>query len=150
MVISVLLSLYLLNLFLFSLVTNCIYYCIILIINALLSSYIVFEVMGFSWYSLIFCLIYVGGVYILFIFVSFFNPNNSVVVSWGFSLIGLVLSFFVVGVYVYTFCSLIEFEFSSCVCGFSEIWLYVCFGLMLMFGFVVLSMLMSYSVGFYR
>nr|YP_010133159.1 NADH dehydrogenase subunit 6 [Hydatigera taeniaeformis]BAV82585.1 NADH dehydrogenase subunit 6 [Hydatigera taeniaeformis] len=148
--VSILLSLYLFNLFLFSLVSSCIYYCIILIINALLSSYIVYEVMGFSWYSLIFCLIYVGGVYILFIFVSFFNPNDSVMISWGFNLVSLVLIFFVFGVSIYMFCELIEFEFSSCVCNFNEIWLYVCFGLMLMFGFVILSMLMSYGVGFYR
>lgn len=150
MIIRFLLSLYLLNLFLFSLVTNCVYYCMILIIKALLSSYIVFEVMGFRWYSLIFCLIYVGGVYVLFIFVSFFNPNNRVIVSWGFNLLSLVLVFFVVGVYVYTFCRLVEFEFRSCVCRFREIWLYVCFGLMLMFGFIILRMLMSYRVGFYR
>lgn len=148
--VSVLLSLYLFNLFLFSLIRNCIYYCIILIIKALLSSYIVYEVMGFSWYSLIFCLIYVGGVYILFIFVSFFNPNDRVVISWGFNLVRLVLIFFVFGVSVYMFCELIEFEFRRCVCKFKEIWLYVCFGLMLMFGFVVLRMLMSYRVGFYR
>nr|YP_007891004.1 NADH dehydrogenase subunit 6 [Hydatigera krepkogorski]BAN15688.1 NADH dehydrogenase subunit 6 [Hydatigera krepkogorski] len=150
MIISFLLSLYLFNLILFSLISDCIYYCMILIINALISSYIVYEVMGFSWYPLIFCLIYVGGVYILFVFVSFFNPNSSVIVSWGISFITMVAAFFISVVSAFTFFNMLNFEFSSCICSFSEIWLYVCFSLILMFGFIVLSIVLGNSSNFYR
>nr|YP_010286158.1 NADH dehydrogenase subunit 6 [Hydatigera sp. XHPW10]UKS07996.1 NADH dehydrogenase subunit 6 [Hydatigera sp. XHPW10] len=150
MIISILLSFYLFNLILFSFISNCIYYCILLIVNALLSSYIIYEVLGFSWYSLIFCLIYIGGVYVLFIFVSFFSPNDSGVVIYGLDLVSLVGVFLCWVVSIFIFYNLSEFEMSSYLCSFNEVWLYICFGLMLMFGFIILSLLMSCKNGFYR
>lgn len=70
-----LLGLYFRSLVSFSFVHHPIGYCLLLLLGALGSSGFAYCVMGFSWYLLLFCLVYVGGVYILFIYVSIFRSN---------------------------------------------------------------------------
>lgn len=73
----VLLRVYFSRLVTFSFVSHPIVYCVLLMIRALRVSGYVYLVLGFSWYLVLFCMVYVGGVYVLFIFVSVHNPNPS-------------------------------------------------------------------------
>nr|YP_009829425.1 NADH dehydrogenase subunit 6 [Enterogyrus malmbergi]QJD07087.1 NADH dehydrogenase subunit 6 [Enterogyrus malmbergi] len=73
---TVLITFYLLSIVMFGFVNNVIGYCVLLVLNALFCLSIIFLLSGFSWYSLLLYLVYVGGVYILFIFVSVHLPNS--------------------------------------------------------------------------
>nr|UFQ88783.1 NADH dehydrogenase subunit 6 [Rhinebothroides sp. MZUSP 8015] len=137
---------------LFSLISHPVYYCILLVINSLLSSFICYCVYGFSWYALLFCLVYIGGVYILFVFVSVHNPNSSVVSYWNFNSIGNFLFIFfclIIGSIILFYSSL-ECEFSSFLCSLSEGYFYLCMCLTLLFGFCILSLIMSVKINHYR
>ena len=78
-----LLSVYFTRLFCFSLVSKPISYCLLLLLGAISSSFFVYCFMGFSWYLVLFCLVYVGGVYVLFIYASIFSPNNPIRLGGG-------------------------------------------------------------------
>nr|YP_010286170.1 NADH dehydrogenase subunit 6 [Mosgovoyia sp. SQ20]UKS08008.1 NADH dehydrogenase subunit 6 [Mosgovoyia sp. SQ20] len=149
--VSILFFVYFLTLFLFSLINHPVYYCGLLVINSLTCSGICYLLFGFSWYSLLFCLVYVGGVYILFVFVSIYSPNSSYVTYFDFGLssfIILIFGVFVVGsLLVYgVLCA----EFSSFLCTPSEGVFYVLICLTLLFSFVVLSSIMSVKMNYYR
>nr|UFQ88375.1 NADH dehydrogenase subunit 6 [Rhinebothrium taeniuri]UFQ88399.1 NADH dehydrogenase subunit 6 [Rhinebothrium sp. LRP 10395]UFQ88423.1 NADH dehydrogenase subunit 6 [Rhinebothrium sp. LRP 10396] len=135
----------------FSLVSHPVYYCILLVLNSLLCSFVCFCVYGFSWYALLFCLVYIGGVYILFVFVSVHSPNSSVVSYWNFSFLSsfLLLFFCLVTGGLVSYC-VINGEFSSFLCSSYEGIFYVCMCLTLLFGFIILSMVMSVKVNHYR
>nr|YP_010499307.1 NADH dehydrogenase subunit 6 [Nippotaenia mogurndae]UWT58584.1 NADH dehydrogenase subunit 6 [Nippotaenia mogurndae] len=151
MLISVLFFFYFLSLTLFLMLSHPIFYCGLLVVNAVLCSFICYLVYGFSWYALLFCLVYIGGVYILFVFVSVHNPNSNIISGWNFSLwwsIG-ILWILCAGFY-YIRLVLIEYEFSSCLCTFAEGNLYIVMCLTLLFGFVVLSLIMSVNLNYYR
>nr|BAV82569.1 NADH dehydrogenase subunit 6 [Taenia asiatica] len=150
MVLEVLVTSYFFVLLLFSLSSHCVYCCVLLVVNALISCLICYLVYGFSWYSLVFCLVYVGGVYILFIFVSVFNPNDSFAIYHKVGEFNVVLCF-VVGL----LCScllygLVNIEFSNFLCTIVEGSFYVCLCLTLIFGFIVMSLLVSWKTNFYR
>nr|UFQ88459.1 NADH dehydrogenase subunit 6 [Rhinebothriidae sp. DJM-2021] len=138
-------------LMLFSLVSHPVYYCILLVINSLICSFICYTVFGFSWYALLFCLVYIGGVYILFIFVSVHSPNSNALSYWsltgGTSL--LVFLCLIVGGGLISY-SLTSIEFSGYLCSISEGYFYVCMCLTLLFGFFILSLIMSVKVNHYR
>nr|UFQ88831.1 NADH dehydrogenase subunit 6 [Rhinebothroides sp. MZUSP 8019] len=137
---------------LFSLVSHPVYYCILLVANSLLCSLVCFCVYGYSWYALLFCLVYIGGVYILFVFISVHNPNSNTVSYWNLSSVGFFLFIFsclVMGG-VFIFYSSIESEFSSFLCTLSEGYFYLCMCLTLLFGFCVLSLIMSVKMNHYR
>nr|UFQ89239.1 NADH dehydrogenase subunit 6 [Caulobothrium sp. MZUSP 8009] len=151
MVLSLAFFFYFFCLVLFSLVSHPVYYCILLVLNSLICSFICYCVFGFGWYSLLFCLVYIGGVYILFVFVSVHNPNSSVISYWNFSVVTSFVSIFfclMAGVFVY-YVSL-NTEFSSFLCTLSEGSLYLCMCLTLLFGFFVLSIVMSVKLNHYR
>nr|YP_007890956.1 NADH dehydrogenase subunit 6 [Taenia ovis]BAN15616.1 NADH dehydrogenase subunit 6 [Taenia ovis] len=150
MLLEILIASYFFVLLLFSLSSHCVYYCVLLVINALISCLICYLVYGFSWYSLVFCLVYVGGVYILFIFVSVFNPNDSFAIYHGVGESNIVLCFVIGLLCVCLFYSLVNVEFSSSLCTVVEGSFYVCLCLTLIFGFVVLSLLVSWKMNFYR
>nr|UFQ88291.1 NADH dehydrogenase subunit 6 [Rhinebothrium flexile]UFQ88315.1 NADH dehydrogenase subunit 6 [Rhinebothrium flexile] len=142
---------YFLCLAMFSLVSHPVYYCVLLVLNSLICSFICYSIYGFSWYSLLFCLVYIGGVYILFVFVSVHNPNSSVVAYWNLSSVSIFIFVFLcltIG------CSLLysvnNYEFSSFLCTLSEGYFYICMCLTLLFGFFVLSLVMSVKVNHYR
>nr|BAP10848.1 NADH dehydrogenase subunit 6 [Taenia sp. MZH:127052] len=150
MVLELLVTFYFFILLLFSLSSHCVYYCILLVVNALVSCVICYLIYGFSWYSLIFCLVYVGGVYILFIFVSVFNPNDSFTIYHKFGGISSVLCFVIGLLCMCLYYSLVNVEFSSSLCTVVEGGFYVCLCLTLIFGFIVLSLLISWKMNFYR
>nr|YP_009178844.1 NADH dehydrogenase subunit 6 [Pseudanoplocephala crawfordi]ALJ78639.1 NADH dehydrogenase subunit 6 [Pseudanoplocephala crawfordi] len=148
---SILFFIYFFVLFLFSLVSHPVYYCGFLVVNALVCSLISYSVLGFSWYSLLFCLIYVSGVYILFVFVSVHSPNSNYIncysLNW-FSFFLLVFILLLVGglfIYGVTF-----IEFSSFLCTVNEGNFYVIMCLTLLFGFLVLSLIMGIKLNYYR
>nr|AFD18247.1 NADH dehydrogenase subunit 6 [Pseudorhabdosynochus yangjiangensis] len=55
--------------------TNLIYYCLFLVLNSLIIVGGIFFLGGYPWYAMLFYMVYVGGVYILFIFLSIYTPN---------------------------------------------------------------------------
>nr|BAV82505.1 NADH dehydrogenase subunit 6 [Hymenolepis microstoma]BBB87195.1 NADH dehydrogenase subunit 6 [Hymenolepis microstoma] len=149
--VSILLGFYFFVLILFSLISHPVYYCGFLVVNSLISSLICYYIFGFSWYSLIFCLIYVGGVYILFVFVSVHSPNNSFNIYISLNeifVILLVLVFFIFGsILVY---GSLFIEFSSFLCTLFEGNFYIIMCLTLLFGFALLSIIMSVKFNYYR
>ena len=149
--VSVLLRVYFFVLILFSFISHSVYYCVLLVIKSLISCLICYYVFGFRWYSLIFCLIYVGGVYILFIFVSVHGPNcrfSMYIRLRRFLFISFVLSFFI-------FRSVLMYrnspvEFRGFLCTLFEGKFYIIMCLMLLFGFVLLRIIMSVKFNYYR
>nr|BDI27941.1 NADH dehydrogenase subunit 6 [Cylindrotaenia sp. MN-2022] len=151
LLVTFLFCLYFIFLLLFSSITHSVFYCGLLVVNALISSLVCYNVLGFGWYSLIFCLVYIGGVYILFVFVSVHNPNNSIAQQRSLASVFTVLfsfSLLVVGGCMYLILS--EYEFSSCLCNSAEGSFYVCLCLTLVFSFFILSMVMSIKFNYYR
>ncbi len=143
--------LYFISLCLFSLISHPVYYCILLVANSLLCSLICYRIYGFRWYALLFCLVYIGGVYILFVFVSVHSPNRSSIPYWNMGIVWsciLLFSILLSGLVVY-YVSL-HTEFSSFLCTVNEGYFYVCMCLTLLFGFFILSLLMSVKINHYR
>nr|UFQ88387.1 NADH dehydrogenase subunit 6 [Rhinebothrium sp. LRP 10405] len=151
MLLSFCLLSYFLCLVTFSLISHPVYYCVLLVLNAMLCSSICYFSFGFSWYSLLFCLVYIGGVYILFVFVSVHSPNTSSMTYWQFSpVVWFILIFMCI-----TFGSLLSFtlvsaEFSSYLCTITEGSFYTCMCLTLLFGFIMLSLVMCVKINHYR
>lgn len=149
--ISILFFIYFLMLFLFSLVNHPVYYCGFLVVNSLICRLISYAVIGFSWYPLLFCLIYIGGVYILFIFVSVYSPNRNYITYYSLKFSFLFLSIFVllsIGcLFVY---NVISIEFRRFLCTINEGVFYVVMCLALLFGFLMLSLVMGVKLNYYR
>nr|UFQ88819.1 NADH dehydrogenase subunit 6 [Rhinebothrium sp. MZUSP 8018] len=136
---------------LFSLVSHPVYYCVLLILNSLVCSFICYSVYGFSWYALLFCLVYIGGVYILFVFVSVHSPNSSVISYWNFNYLGGYLVIFCLFLFsLSTGYVLMPVEASSFLCTCLEGYFYLCMCLTLLFGFCVLSLVMAVKTNHYR
>lgn len=146
----VLFFVYFLSLLTFSIVTHPIFYCGLLVLNSLVSSAICYYFFGFRWYSLLFCLVYVGGVYILFVFVSVFSPKNSTFYSFNFIfIIGLVFLCCFIGLVLFPWSNL-KYEFSFNICRMMEGWFYLCMCFTLVFGFFILRLIMNVKFKFYR
>nr|YP_009367936.1 NADH dehydrogenase subunit 6 [Senga ophiocephalina]ARK18847.1 NADH dehydrogenase subunit 6 [Senga ophiocephalina] len=143
--------LYFFCLFAFSLLSHPVYYCVLLVINSLLCSFICYIIYGFSWYALLFCLVYIGGVYVLFVFVSVHSPNNSILPYVGLNSVWCIVFmacslFFSIIVYY----GVLNTEFSSFICTIHEGYMYICMCLTLLFGFIVISSIMSIKLNHYR
>lgn len=149
--VSILFFMYFLMLALFFIVKHSVYYCGLLVVKALLSRFMCYFLFGFRWYSLLFCLVYIGGVYILFVFVSVYCPNNRYIVRFNYDflyLFGCGLMLFVVGaILVY---GLLNREFRTYLCTKREGIFYILLCLTLLFGFLVLRMIMSVKLNYYR
>nr|AMB20945.1 NADH dehydrogenase subunit 6 [Echinostoma paraensei] len=134
----------------FSFVSHPVVYCVLLLGSAISVGGLVYSIIGFSWYLAIFCLVYVGGVYVLFIFVSIHSPNpvataggSSVVPVFLFSvLLCLVVCAF------FPFPSLVDG--SNYLCSYFEGFSYCLFCLVLMIGFVSISIVVSGKGSFFR
>nr|YP_009171943.1 NADH dehydrogenase subunit 6 [Orthocoelium streptocoelium]AJG03072.1 NADH dehydrogenase subunit 6 [Orthocoelium streptocoelium] len=144
------LSLYFTSLLMFSFVSQPSMYCLLLVTGALSVAGYIYCVLGFSWYLVLFCLVYVGGVYVLFVFVSVYGPNS-------FSLSGgsllVFLGFFVViwGIFSYVVKIMPAVaEFSEYLCSFYEGFSYCIFCLVLVVGFMCVSIVMSEHNSFFR
>ena len=138
-------------LFLFSLIGHSVYYCGLLVLKAFICRLICYSILGFGWYPLLFCLVYVGGVYILFVFVSVYKPNNKLISYFKFRyfLLFLVL-FLLVSVGRFLMYSVFKFEFREYLCTVREGWFYICMCLTLVFGFIILRMVMCIKLNYYR
>lgn len=142
---------YFFSLLLFSFISNPMHYCGLLVLKSLISSVLCYAVFRFSWYSLLFCLVYIGGVYILFIFISVFRPKILVYSRSSFVyaiLFVLVFLFAIIGIIMIY--RRLPIEFSRTLCNLSEGKFYVCLCLTLVFGFILLRMIMCVKVNYYR
>lgn len=146
----ILLGLYFSSLMAFSFVSHPVSYCVLLILSALSVTGYVYLLIGFSWYLVLFCLVYIGGVYVLFIFVSVHSPNPSP------SLGGRALMFFFS--FVVFSClfgarqaSLPSVgESSYYLCRYFEGLSYCLFCLVLMVGFVAIRIVVGEKDSFFR
>lgn len=152
MFVSFLLTCYFSSLIMLCWLSHPIYHCVLLIINSLCSCGICYIVYGFSWYPLLFCLVYVGGVYILFVFISVHTPNRSQFIFVS----GIKLIIFFVLIVVTSYCvadfrsALTYNEGSTVLCNITEGSYYVCLCLTLLFGFIILSVVSSINGSHYR
>nr|YP_009240940.1 NADH dehydrogenase subunit 6 [Brachycladium goliath]ALN38353.1 NADH dehydrogenase subunit 6 [Brachycladium goliath] len=144
------LSVYFSSLIAFSFASHPVVYCVLLMMSALSVSGYVYAVLGFSWYLVLFCLVYVGGVYVLFIFVSVHSPNpssSSVGSLGGFGFVFLVL-YLVLGVGDLALPCFVDG--SHYLCSFFEGFSYCLFCLVLLLGFVCVSVVVSEKDSFFR
>ena len=80
----------------FSFVSHPVVYCVLLLVSAVRISGLIYSVVGVSWYLALFCLVYIGGVYVLFIFVSIHSPNPVSKVGGGAGVIARLFVVFLV------------------------------------------------------
>nr|YP_010231377.1 NADH dehydrogenase subunit 6 [Apharyngostrigea pipientis]QSV37707.1 NADH dehydrogenase subunit 6 [Apharyngostrigea pipientis] len=151
MLISLMVGVYFSVIFSFSFVSHPIYYCLLLLLSSLDICGLVYMFMGFSWYLVLLCLVYVGGVYILFVFVSVYSPNTflSSGVYWWW--VGAV---FVFSVCIFTGCFYNYTdsfrEYSHYLCSGFEGFSYILLCLVLILGFVCVSVIVNRKDSFYR
>nr|YP_009261938.1 NADH dehydrogenase subunit 6 [Echinochasmus japonicus]AKL39066.1 NADH dehydrogenase subunit 6 [Echinochasmus japonicus] len=147
---GVLISLYFSCLVGFSLVSHPVIYCVMLLIAALSVSGVVYLMIGFSWYLALFCLVYIGGVYVLFIFVSVHCPNANTTVGGSvfWALLFFIACLCMCGVSFLPQPG--EVEFSYYLCSFFEGFTYCLFCLVLLVGFICISVVYSSKDSFFR
>jgi len=143
-------SLYMRCLWCYPLVSHPVISCLLLIISSLSISFFSFFSAGHAWYVILFLLVYLGAVYVLFIFVSVIKPNS---VYWhrfnivGFCVVWFLLRWFFFG---FDFRSLGYRECRELVCSSCEGYSYVVLCLVLMVGFLIISLIFSNKSSFYR
>lgn len=150
MLLEVFFSLYFLFLFLFSLSRHCLFYCVLLVLKSLVAGLICYTLYGFRWYSLLLCLVYVGGVYILFIFVSIFKPKDNFVKYGSMIKFNVVFMFVFRLLCMFFVVNLINIDFRNYLCTCMEGNYYVFLCLTLLFGFIMLRLIFSMKMKFYR
>nr|YP_009867155.1 NADH dehydrogenase subunit 6 [Diplostomum ardeae]QKG04354.1 NADH dehydrogenase subunit 6 [Diplostomum ardeae] len=150
-VVSFLLGLYFSIIFSFSFVSHPLYYCLLLLFSAISVCGVIYWFLGFSWYLVLFCLIYVGGVYILFIFVSVYSPNTFLGpgLNWCWPFMFFLFSFLVFSGVCYDSSGLF-FESSHYLCSSLEGVSYLLFCLVLVLGFICISVIVNRKDSFYR
>nr|YP_010690160.1 NADH dehydrogenase subunit 6 [Paragonimus iloktsuenensis]WBU12999.1 NADH dehydrogenase subunit 6 [Paragonimus iloktsuenensis] len=147
----VFLSLYFSSLISFSFISHPVIYCVLLLVSSLSISGYLYSVLGLSWYLALFCLVYVGGIYVLFIFVSV-HISNPMSIGGGSGLVFLIAfgSFMLIfsgglGHSLEGFC-----EESHYLCSYFEGFSYCLFCLVLMIGFVGVSVISGEKDSFFR
>ncbi|RTG79915.1 NAD6 (mitochondrion) [Schistosoma bovis] len=119
---------------------------VLILINSLVVSMLVYVEIGFSWYFLLFILVYVGGVYIILIYTSMVFPNFSLFnisfVSYYFMLGFLFIIWFCVAHTSVLSCSS-KVECSFYLCNSSEILVYIFLCIMLMISLVFVNFIVS-------
>nr|AYH51380.1 NADH dehydrogenase subunit 6 [Cotylurus marcogliesei] len=149
--VSFLVGFYFSVIFSFSFVAHPLYYCLLLLVSSLSVCSLIYLLIGFSWYLVLFCLIYIGGVYILFIFVSVHSPNTffgSNIQGWWPVLIFFISLFFFMG--YFNLYSISFSEFSHYLCSGMEGVSYILFCLILVLGFICISVVINRKDSFYR
>lgn len=147
---AVLLSVYFTCLFQFSFISHPIVYCMLLLGCCLRGVGFCYTVTGFCWYVIILCLVYIGGVYILFIFVSVHKPNPN---SFSGGSLGVFIPLYFV---CYWFFSYFDVSYVSYVekrhylCTLFEGFSYCLLCLVLLLGFIIISVVSSSKDSFYR
>nr|BAV82936.1 NADH dehydrogenase subunit 6 [Echinostoma caproni] len=134
----------------FSFVSHPVVYCVLLLCSAVSVGGLVYSIVGFSWYLAVFCLVYIGGVYVLFIFVSIHSPNPVTTVGGS----GLVPVFLFSGFLCLVACCFFPFpslvDGSNYLCSYFEGFSYCLFCLVLMVGFVSISVVVGGKGSFFR
>nr|YP_010693890.1 NADH dehydrogenase subunit 6 [Morishitium polonicum]WCD42527.1 NADH dehydrogenase subunit 6 [Morishitium polonicum] len=150
MLCSFLISFYFSCILAFSFVAHPVLFCVLLLSSALSASGIVYIFLGASWYVILFCLVYIGGVYVLFVFISIHNPNPVFMIGGGlyfvfvfFVLMMVIFSGFVNAYPIFS-------ETSYYLCSFFEGFSYCFFCLILMVGFISISSVLGSKDSFYR
>nr|QUL60399.1 NADH dehydrogenase subunit 6 [Echinostomatidae sp. CA-2021] len=134
----------------FSLVSHPVVYCVLLLSSALSVAGLVYLVVGFSWYLAIFCLVYIGGVYVLFIFISIHSPNPVANVG-GSSFIPIIMLGLFFCILIHSFSPLpAGLDSSNYLCSYFEGFSYCLFCLVLMVGFVSISVVVGSKGSFFR
>nr|UDU84927.1 NADH dehydrogenase subunit 6 [Glypthelmins quieta] len=147
---SLFISLYVCCLVFFSFVSHPIGYCLLLLASAVSLSCYCYLLVGFSWYLVLFCLVYIGGVYVLFVFVSVHNPNPLPSTS-GLLTPFLLFFFFLLISFSFLSASLPYYnEGSHYLCSGYEGLSYCFFCLVLMVGFIAISVVCSEKDSFFR
>nr|AYH51401.1 NADH dehydrogenase subunit 6 [Hysteromorpha triloba] len=149
--VSFLIGFYFSMIFSFSFVSHPLYYCVLLLLSSLSVCGLVYWFIGFSWYLVLFCLVYVGGVYILFIFVSVYSPNTFMGsgIQWWWMCVYFIFSSTILGGCF--FFSVDSFsEFSHYLCSGLEGFSYILFCLVLVLGFICISVIVNRKDSFYR
>nr|UJH93380.1 NADH dehydrogenase subunit 6 [Neoheterobothrium hirame] len=148
---SILLFCYVLNLVLFSFTFNPIACSIILMFNSAVAGLLIYMFVGLSWYSLLLTMVYLGGVYIIILFVSSHIQNDQSSVS---SVSVLLLSFMVMLICYSCFflpVNLVTGSFESeSFSNLGGISLYLVFSFVLLFMFYLISLLLCSKEGFLR
>lgn len=145
------LSLYYASLSMFAFVSHPVSYCFLLLLCVFRVSGVLYLFLGFSWYVILLSLVYVGGVYVLFVFVSVLVPNTSPQVGSRLALFAAFFFFFLAFLSGLGFCGLVSFEEGShYVCSFYEGLSYCFFCLVLLVGFSILSVVVSEKGSFFR
>nr|UFQ87247.1 NADH dehydrogenase subunit 6 [Schistosoma guineensis] len=119
---------------------------VLILINSLVVSMLVYVEVGFSWYFLLFILVYVGGVYIILIYTSMVFPNFSLF-NISFVSYYLMLGFLFIIWFCVTHTSVLncssKVECSFYLCNISEILVYIFLCIMLMIGLVFVNFIVS-------
>uniref|UniRef100_UPI00315C86BF NADH dehydrogenase subunit 6 n=1 Tax=Cichlidogyrus halli TaxID=321991 RepID=UPI00315C86BF len=130
--------------------SNVLFYCIMLVLNSLCGMLLMYWLVGFAWYSLLMYLVYIGGVYILLLFVSIHNPNSTH--SLGISGLNYVLSLYLLSELVGALGTegwlVSDFSFNFCSGFEGPLYLFLCFFLVL--GFFLVSVISSSKESFIR
>nr|YP_010704132.1 NADH dehydrogenase subunit 6 [Plagiorchis elegans]WCO87342.1 NADH dehydrogenase subunit 6 [Plagiorchis elegans] len=150
MVSSFFLSLYLTSLLAFSFVSNPINYCLLLLLSSASITGYVYLMAGFSWYLILFCLVYVGGVYVLFIFISVHNPNPLPSLGGGVGSLFFFIVFFSFSFSIFSFFEPSYYDSSHYLCSFFEGFVYFIFCSILIMGFIIVSVVCSEKDSFFR
>nr|NP_065432.2 NADH dehydrogenase subunit 6 [Schistosoma mekongi]AAG12189.2 NADH dehydrogenase subunit 6 [Schistosoma mekongi] len=118
----------------------------LIVISSLSVGVVIFYSTGFSWYFLLFILVYFGGVYILFVYVSMMLPNSGIS-NLSFSYISFLLVFFFFFFCFffldYSFFGVCLVEYSYYLCSDYESVVYVFYCMMLVFGMIMVNLMVS-------
>lgn len=145
-----LIRIYLSSLLAFSFVPHPVNCCFLLLGGSLRFCLFLFLSSGFRWYILLFCLVYVGGIYILFVYVSMFSPKAFA--GLGYSVSSFVISLSVFTVFFYFSSEGVPLfrEHSHYVCSWRDGYGYCFFCLMLLLGFRLVRFIGSSKSSFFR
>nr|QJD07078.1 NADH dehydrogenase subunit 6 [Ancyrocephalus mogurndae] len=147
---SYFLSVYFWGLSLYGVVGSSVGYCILLCFNSLCCICVIYSVGHFSWYGVLLYIVYVGGVYVLLIFVSVHSPNETYNPISSFGQVGVYyfISWEVVNGLVGAGSCTQEYSSSLCTTYTWPSYLVFCLGLLI--GFFLVSTVSVSGDGFYR
>nr|YP_001382131.1 NADH dehydrogenase subunit 6 [Trichobilharzia regenti]ABG91505.1 NADH dehydrogenase subunit 6 [Trichobilharzia regenti]BAV82964.1 NADH dehydrogenase subunit 6 [Trichobilharzia regenti] len=145
MLVNFLLFLYIVCSFMFIFSLGSLVRIFLIVVSSLVSSLVLYSIMGFSWYLLLFILVYVGGVYILFVYMSLVLPNVGLV-NYRFSY--LVGSFLI---FLLFFCCMwislcggeVVVDNSIYLCNSFESFVYLFFCSVLLLGVILINFVVS-------
>lgn len=124
--------------------------CILLVATVLSLGYGVFLIVGYRWYIGIFCIVYVGGVYVLLVFV-FLSCSNSGVIG-GFGAFVWVIGVFLLSLVVLVY-GVRRDSYSDCsvqLMGYGYRWGYLFLCVRMMLSLVEVRIICSKKNSFYR